>query len=226
MVGINLMVASHKLNISLAARPIRQKVRHFHPECRQIIKIEVENLPRVGFIEEVKYPEWLANVVVVPKKGGKWRACVDYTNLNEACPKDSFPLSRIDQNFDAAARHKILLFLDTFFERHQIPMHRPNTEKTTFITPHRLYCYDVMPFDLKNAGATYQRLVTKIFRSLLGNTMEAYINDMLMKSKEFFDHTMHLQETFELLRGYDMKLNPLKCAFRVSSGKFLGFMVT
>ena len=78
-------------------------------------------------------------------------------------------------------------------------MHPPDVEKTTFITPHGLYCLDVMPFDLKNAGATYQRLVTKILRSLLGNTMEAYIDDMLMKSKERFDHTKHLQEAFELL---------------------------
>ena len=83
-----------------------------------------------------------------------------------------------------------------------------------------------MPFSLKNDGATYQRLVTKIFRQLLGETMEVYIDDMLVKSKEFFDHTKHLQEAFELLRSYYMKLNPLKCAFGVSSGKFLGFMVT
>ena len=83
-----------------------------------------------------------------------------------------------------------------------------------------------MPFGFKNAGATYQRLVTKIFRPLLGETMEVYIDDMLMKSKECFDYTKHLQEAFELLRRNDMKLNPFKCAFGVSSGKVLGFMVT
>ena len=105
-------------------------------------------------------------------------------------------------------------------------MHPLDEEKTTFITPHGLYCYNVMPFGLKNAGATNQRLVTKIFQSLLGNAMEGYMDDMLMKSKECFDHTKHLQEVFELLRRYDMKLNPLKCAFGVSSGKFSGFMVT
>ena len=105
-------------------------------------------------------------------------------------------------------------------------MRLPDANKTTFITPHGLYCYNVMPFDLKNVGATYQRLVTKIFRPLLGETMEFYINDMLMKSKEHFDHTKNLQESFELLRRYGMKLNPLKCVFGVSSGKVLGFMVT
>ena len=97
-------------------------------------------------------------------------------------------------------------------------MHLPDAEKTTFITPHGLYCYNVMSFGLKNARATYQRLVTKIDRPLLGNTMEIYIDDMLIKSKERFDHTKHLQEAFELLHRYIMKLNPLKCPFGVSSG--------
>ena len=226
MVGINLIVASHELNIFPTARQITQKVRRLYPDCHQIIQTEVDNLLRVGFIREVKYPEWLANMVVVLKKGGKWRVCVDYIDLNEACLKDSFPLPRIDQIVDAAFAYEILSFLDAFSGYHQIPMHPPEVEKTTFITPHGLYYYNVMPFSLKNVGSTYQRLVTKIFRPLLGKTMEVYVDDMLVKSKERFNHTKHLQEAFELLRRYDMKLNPLKCAFGVSSGKFLGFLVT
>ena len=174
----------------------------------------------------MKYPKWLANVVVVLKKGGKWRVCVDYTKLNEACSKDSFLLPLIDQIVNGIVRHGILSFLDAFSRYHQIPMHPPDTEKTTFITLHELYCYDVMPFGLKNVGTTYQRLVTKICQPLLGNTMEAYIDDMLVKSKECCDHTKHLHKAFELLRRYSIKLNPLKCAFGVSSSKFLGFMVT
>ena len=164
--------------------------------------------------------------MVVPKKGGKWRVCIDYTDLNEACPKDDFSLPRIDQIIDFAAGHGILSLLDALSGYHQIPMHPSDAKKMTFITPHRLYCYNVMPFGLKNAGATYQRLVTEIFRPLLGNTMEAYIDDMLLKSRERFDHIYHLQEAFELLQRYDKKLNPLKCTFGVSSGKFLGFMAT
>ena len=101
--------------------------------------------------------------MVVPKKGDKLGVCVDYTNLNEACLKDNFPLPRIDQIVDVAAGHRILSFLDAFSRYYQIPMHLPDAEKTTFITPNGLYCYDVMPFGLKNAGATYQRLVNKIF---------------------------------------------------------------
>ena len=105
-------------------------------------------------------------------------------------------------------------------------MHLPDVEKTTFITPHVLFCYNVMSFGLKNAGATYQRLVTRMFRPLLGKTMEVYIDDMLVKSEEHSDHAKHLQEPFELMRAYRMKLNPSKCAFGVSVGQFLGFMVT
>ena len=109
---------------------------------------------------------------------------MDYTDLNEACPKDSFPLPRIDQIVDASARHGMLLFLDAFSGYHQIPMHPPDAEKIAFITLHRLLCYNVMSFGLKNAEATYQRLVIKMFRPLLGKTFEVYIDDMLVKSKE------------------------------------------
>ena len=226
MVGINLMAASHKLNVFPTAKPIRRNVRRFHPNRHQIIQTEVDNLLAAGFIRDVKYLEWLANVVVVSKKGGKWCVSVDYTDFNEACPKDSFSLPRIDQIVDATAMHCILSFLDTFFADHQIRMHSPAVEKTTFITPHGLYCYNVMQFGLKNVGATYQRMVTKIFRPLVGKSMEVYIDDMLVKSKDRPDHIRHVQETFELLRRQDMKLNPLKCVFGVNLSKFLRFMVT
>ena len=226
MTDISPMHASHKLNVIPSAIPIRQKVRRFHLNRHQIIQANVDNLLDARFIREVKYPEWLANVVVVPKKGGKWRVCVDYTDLNDAYPKDSFPLPGIDQIVDASFGHGMLSFLDAFSGYHQIPMYLLGVEKTTFITPHGLFCYNVMSFGLTNVGATYQRLVTKMCRSLLGKTMEVYIDNMLVKSKERPNHTTHLQEAFDLLRAYDMKLNPLKCAFGVSAGRFLGFMVT
>ena len=100
----------------------------------------MDNLLKVGFIKEVRYPEWFANVVVVPKKGGKWRVCVDYMDLNDVCPKDSFPLPHIDQIVDASAWHGMLSFLDAFSGYHQILMYPPNAEKTFFITPHGLFC--------------------------------------------------------------------------------------
>ncbi|WKA08935.1 hypothetical protein VitviT2T_026617 [Vitis vinifera] len=120
----------------------------------------------------------------------------------------------------------MLSFLDAFSRYHQIPMSPANKEKTAFITPHNLYCYKVMPFRLKNAGATYQRLMTKIFKPLIGHTVEVYIDDIVVKSKIRDEHVLHLQEVFHLLRKYGMKLNPSKCAFGISAGKFLGFMVS
>ena len=118
MTGISLAHASHKLNVIPVAKPVRQRVRCSHQDRHQIIQDEVDNLLKVGFIREVKYPEWLANVVVVPKKGGKWRVCVDYTDLNDACLKDNFPLPRIDQIIDTSAVHGMLYFLDAFSGYH------------------------------------------------------------------------------------------------------------
>ena len=218
MTGISSMHASHMLNVILSTRPTRQRVRCFCPNYHQVIQAKVDNLLKAGFIREIKYPEWLANVVVVPKKGGKWRICEDYNDLNDTCPKDSFPLPPIDQIVEASAGHEMLSFLDAFSGYHQIPLYPPDAEKTAFITSHGLFCYNVMSFGLKNAGATYQRLVTKMFKPVLGKTIEVYIDDMLVKSTERSDHASHLQEAFELLRAYGMKLNPSKCAFDVCTG--------
>ncbi|KAL6351309.1 hypothetical protein AAG906_035101 [Vitis piasezkii] len=223
---IHPLVGSHQLNILPSSRPVRQKVRRFHLDRQKIIRDEVDKLLDVGFIRKVEYPEWLANVVVVPKKERKWRVCMDYTNLNNACPKDNFPLPRIDQIVNSTTGQGMISFLDAFSGCHQIPMAPADEEKTAFITPHGLYCYKVMPFRLKNVDATYQRLMTKIFRPLVGRTVEVYIDDIVVKSKIREDHTHHLQEVFHLLRRYDMKLNPSKCAFGISAGKLLGFMVT
>ena len=143
---------------------------------------------------------------------------VDFTDLNKACLKDSFPLPRIDQLVDSTARHKLLMFMDTFSGYNQIKMAEENQGKTVFITSQGLYCYKVMPFGLKNTGTTYQRLVNKMFR--------VYVDDMLIKSKEESAHLDDLRETFTTLRQYQMKLNPSKCAFGVASGKFLKFMVS
>ena len=151
MTGISPTHASHKLNVTPSTIPFRQRVRRFHPNRHQIIQTEVDNLLDAGFIREVKYPKWLANVVVVPKKGGKWRVCMDYTDLNDACPKANFLLPRID----VSSGYGMLSFLDAFLGYHQIPMYPLDAEKTTFITPHRLFCYNAMSFELKNAGATY-----------------------------------------------------------------------
>ena len=180
----------------------------------------------MGFIREVYYPNWLANIVLVKKANGKWRMCVNFTDLNKACPKDSFPLPRIDQLMDSTVSHKLLTFMDAFSGYNQIKMAEEDQAKTAFITSQGLYCYKVMPFGLKNAGATYQRLVNKMFNKQIGRNMEVYVDDMLVKSKEELTHLDDLTEMFATLKQYQMKLNPGKCVFGVVSGKFLVFMVS
>jgi hypothetical protein len=188
--------------------------------------VEVEKLLRAQFIREVYYPDWLVNVVLVKKSNGKWRMCVDFTDLNKAYSKDSFPLPYIDALVDSTSGYELLSFMDSFYGYNQILIHPEDQEKTSFITDRCLYCYKVMLFGLKNAGATYQRLVNKMFKGQIGRNMKVYVDDMLVKSTEPGNHAHDLHEAFETLKKYEMKLNPAKCAFRVSSEKFLNYMVS
>ena len=173
----------------------------------------------------MEYPEWLANVILVKKANGKWRLCIDFTDVNRACPKDSFPLPRIDLIVDATAGYELLSFMDAFSSYNEISMDPDDQEKTSFVTGQGTYCYRVMPFGLKNAGATYQRLVNRMFQKQIGTSMEVYMDDMLVKSIIAELHIAHLAKAFQILKTYNMKLNPAKCAFRVPVEKFLGFVV-
>ena len=225
MGGIDPVVITHRLNINPSFKPIKQKMRSITPERQKAINEEVSKLLYAGEIREVEYPEWLANVVLVKKENGKWRLCIDFTDINKACPKDSFPFPRIDLIVDATAGHELLSFMDAFSSYNQISMDPDDQEKTSFVTAQGTYCYRVMPFGLKNKGATYQRLVNRMFQKQIGTSMEVYIDDMLVKSTTAEFHIAHLSEAFQILRSYNMKLNPAKCAFGVSAGKFLGFIV-
>ncbi|KFK39802.1 hypothetical protein AALP_AA3G290100, partial [Arabis alpina] len=225
MKGISPSITSHRLNVDPTFKPIRQKRRKLGSERTKAVNDEVAMLLDAGSITEVQYPEWLANPVVVKKKNGSWRVCVDFTDLNKACPKDSYPLPHIDRVVEATAGNDLLSFMDAFSGYNQIEMHPHDREKTAFITERGTYCYRVMPFGLKNAGATYQRLVNKMSAEQLGDTMKVYIDDMLVKSEKAGDHVEHLRSCFEILNQYGMKLNPAKCTFGVTSGEFLGYIV-
>ena len=135
----------------------------FAPERDRAIAEEVRKLQEASFIREVYYLDWLVNVVMVKKASGKWRMCVDFTDLNKACPKDSYPLPWVDVLVDFTARHQLLSFMDAFSGYNQIQMHKADQEKTSFVTSQGLFYYKVMPFGLKNAGTTYQRLMNKMF---------------------------------------------------------------
>jgi hypothetical protein len=224
--GVSPELACHSLNIGSEHRPVVQKRRKLAPERATTVLEEVGRLLTSGAIREIQYPVWLSNTVVVKKKNGKWRVCIDFTDLNKACPKDPFPLPRIDQMVDSASGHARLSFLDAFQGYHQIPMNEADQDKTAFITPRGTYCYKMMPFGLKNAGATYQRMVTKMFGHIIGKTVEVYIDDMLVKSLHEEDHITDLLQVFNILRESRLRLNASKCTFGVSSGKFLGHVVS
>ncbi|GAB2236188.1 hypothetical protein Drorol1_Dr00027927, partial [Drosera rotundifolia] len=218
MVGIDRSVAEHTLSTNPAIQPIKQRRRALGVERGNVIKEEVKKLLIARVIREVYYPKWLANPVLVRKPNGSWRMCIDFTNLNKACPKDSYLLPDIDTLVDATSGHEMLSFMDAFSGYHQIRMKKSDEEKTVFITPEGTYCYKMMPFGLKNAGATYQRLVNKMFEPVIGKSMEVYVDDMLVKSITQYEHTTALKNAFSILRKYSMMLNPKKCTFGVTSG--------
>ena len=160
MPGLDPSIVQHHLPLVPHVRSVKQKLRRLHPRWSLQVKEEIQKQLSVGFISVVQYPEWLANFIPVPKKDGKVRVCVDFRNLNKASPKDDFPLPHIDMLVDSTVGHSMLSFIDGFSGYNQIMMAPKDREKTSFITEWGTYCYRVMPFGLKNAGATYQRAAT------------------------------------------------------------------
>jgi hypothetical protein len=218
MPGIPRDVTEHSLDIRAGARPMKQPLRRFDEEKRRAIGEEIHKLMAAGFIKEVFHPEWLANPVLVKKKGGKWRMCVDYTGLNKACPKVPYPLPRIDQIVDSTAGCETLSFLDAYSGYHQIRMKESDQLATSFITPFGMYCYITMPFGLRNVGATYQRCMNHVFGEHIGRTVEAYVDDIVVKTRKASDLFSDLETTFKCLKVKGVKLNPEKCVFGVPRG--------
>ncbi|GKV33270.1 hypothetical protein SLEP1_g41798 [Rubroshorea leprosula] len=221
MPGIPASVCQHKLSTNPLKKPVAQKRRLFRGERLQAVKEEVEKLLQAGFVRKVDYCEWVANPVMVKKANGKWRMCIDYTNLNNACPKDCYPMPSIDKLVEAASGNESLSLLDAYSGYHQVPMAPEDEEKTSFYAGDEIYCYVMMPFGLKNAGATYQKMVTIVFRAQIGKNLEVYVDDIVVKSLKAENHLADLDETFNNLRKNQVRLNPAKCIFGVESGKFL-----
>jgi hypothetical protein len=220
-----LIEQSH--NVDPKATPKRQHLHRFADDRRDTIKKELAKLLAVGFIREVFHIEWLANRVLIRNKNtNKWRMCVDYTDLNKHCPKDHFGLPRIDQVIDSTGGCDLLCFLDCYSGYHQIAIKEKDQEKTAFITPFGAYCYTTMSFRLKNANATYQRAIKACFKKKLNKNVEAYVDDVVVKTRNSDTLIADLEETFSSLREYQWKLNANKCVFGVPSGKLLGFIIS
>ena len=226
MPGIDTNIVQHCIPIDPTMKPVKQKLRRMKPEWTPKIKEEVEKQYNVGFLRVVNYPEWLANMVLVPKKDGKVRMCVDFRDLNKVSPKDDFLLPHIDILVDNTTGHALLSFMDGFLGYIQIKMALEDMEKTSFIIPWGTYCYKVIPFGLKNVGATYQRATTTLLHDLIHKEVKVYVDDMIVKSKDHEGHMSALRKFFERIWFYKLQLNPKKCTFGVTSGKLLGFMVS
>jgi hypothetical protein len=192
------------------------------------VKEEVDQLLQVGFIQPCRYADWVSNIVPVEKKNmGKIWICVDFKNLNRATPKDKYPMPVADLLVDSASGNKVISFLDGNADYNQIFMAKEDVSKTAFhcLGFVGLFEWVVMTFGLKNAGATYQRAMNLIFHDLLRVLMEVYIDDMVVKLVGFREHMIDLKLLLERMKKYGLRMNPLKCAFRVTSGRFLGFVV-
>jgi hypothetical protein len=185
MPGVPRELVEHTLNVDPKARPVKQPLRRFDEPKRKAIAAELHRLENVGFIREIKASTWVSNLVIVPKKNTDMQqVCVDYTSLNKHCPKDPFPLPRIDQIIDSTAGCARLSFMDAYSGYNQIKLKKEDKEKTAFITPYDVFCYQVMPFGLKNAGATYQWMMQNCLGSQIGRNIQVYIDDVVITTRK------------------------------------------
>jgi hypothetical protein len=225
MPGIDPSIVIHEIKTYPDAKPVRQKLRPVHPKKLAAIKAEVEKLLKSGFIYPVPLTEWVSNLVPVAKKQGTIRVCVDYRDLNKACPKDNYPTPFIDQIIDNCAGSVIFSFMDGFSGYNQIEILPADQHKTAFICPWGTFAYRKLPFGLKNAGATFQRAMSYAFHDIK-HIAEPYLDDLPAHSSNRPDHIDHLRAIFLRCRFYRIRLNPHKCIFAVESGRLLGFIVS
>nr|GEV88544.1 reverse transcriptase domain-containing protein [Tanacetum cinerariifolium] len=225
IIGVPRSMAEHRLNIQKGYSPVRQKKWGQAPERAKAIQAKVQILVEAGIMRKVYYHDWLSNPVMVKKHDDSWRMCVDFTDLNKACPQDCYPLPEIDWKVESLCGYPFKCFLDANKGYHQIQSAEADKEKTTFHTGYGVYCYTKMPFGLKNAGATYQRLMDKAFESQIGRNMKVYVDDLVVKSYTEAEMMRDIEETFSTLRQVNVKLNPKKCSFGLAEGVFLRYVI-
>ncbi|XP_016648309.1 PREDICTED: uncharacterized protein LOC103327103 [Prunus mume] len=213
MPGLDRELVEHKLPIKEGYLPVKQARRRMSMDTELKVKEEIERLLKAGFIRPAIYADWLANIVpVLKRKTGAVRICVDYRNLNEASPKDEYPMPMADMLVDGAAHNQMLSFMDGNAGYNQIMMAEEDIHKTAFMCPGHIgaFEYTVMPFGLRNAGATYQRAMNSVFHDMIGHSLEVYIDDVVIKSPEEGNHMTNLKRAFLRMRQYKLKMNPMK----------------
>jgi hypothetical protein len=227
MSGLSRELVEHRLPIKSGFSPYKQPARRFNPIIQDRVKKDVERLLDAGFIRPFRYAEWVSNIVPVEKNTDKIRVCIDFHNLNKATTKDEYPMPIDDMLINNASEHRVISFLNGNAGYNQIFMAEEDMSKTAFRCSVFISLFEwvVMTFGLKNTGATYQRTMNLIFHDLLGIVLEIYIDDIVVKSENMGDHLADLRLALERMRRYELKMNPLKCVFGVSAGKFLGFII-
>lgn len=215
----------HEIPTYPGTKPIRQCLRLVHLRKVVTIKGEVEKILKAGFIYPIPLTDRVSNIVPMTKKQGTIMVCVDYRDINHACPKDSYPMPFIDQLIDDCAGREIYLFMDGFSGYNKINISPADQHKTTFICPWGTSTYNKLPFGLKNAGATFQQEISYTFHDIC-HIVHPYLDDLPAHSAKQSDHPNHLREIFLHFRHYHIHLNPHKCVFCVESSKILWFFVS
>jgi hypothetical protein len=220
-------LAKHKLKIFPNTKPVKQSMHRYNPEKARSMGEEINRLLEVKFIREIKRATCLSPPVMVEKKDTKiYRMCIDFMALNKHCPKDYFPLPRIDQIIDSTTGYERLSFLDAYSRYNQIRLKVKDEDKTVFITPHGVYCNMTTPFGLKNIGAIYQRCMQACMKEQIGRNIEVYVDDIIINSTKADSLLDDLQETFASLDRYSIKLNLKKCSFGLPTGQLLGYLIS
>jgi Reverse transcriptase (RNA-dependent DNA polymerase) len=214
----------HEIDIGME-RAIKQNAYQRPPKEKEIIREEIQKMLDKGIIQESSSP-WTSPVVLVKKKDGETRFCVDYRKLNKITRKDRHPLPRIDDLLDSFGNSVCFTTLDLASGYWQIEMDPRDKEKTAFITDDGIYEFNIMPFGLTNAPATFQRMMNKAFAGIIGKFVVVYLDDLNIFSRNFNKHLVYLREVFEQLRNAGLKLKAKKCHFFKQELAFLGYVVS
>ena len=227
MSGLDRGLVEHRLPIRLEFHHFQQPPRRMSKEVELKVEEEIEKILKAKFIRPTRYVQWLANIVPMMKKNGKLRVCVDFRDLNVVTLKDMYVMPIADMLVDSTANNEMLSFMDGFSGYNQSLIVVEDIPNIDFRCPGSIGTFEwlVMPFGLKNAGATYQRAMNAIFHDMLGHHMEVYIDDIVVKSRRANEHVDHLRKSFERMKHHQLKLNPLKCAFGVCAWNFPRFLV-
>ena len=226
MSGIHPDTCTHHIYMKDNVRPIQQPQRRMNPMLKEIVKDELQKLLKVDFIYPISDSQWVSPLVVVPKKNGKWRICVDYRELNKATLKDHFPLPFIDQVLDTLAGKKLVSFLDGFSGYNQIKIALEDQDKTIFTCPWGTYAYKVLPFGLCNAPATFQREVLDIFVDLVHEWVEVYMDVFSLYGNKFDESLQNLEKVLIRCIESNLFLSNEKCFMLLTEGIVLGHHIS